>query len=133
MKETPGLCCALQIVSPTATSQVPSMTVTPNVQTKASPRWLRIVTGVLLFPGLWLGAIFTFDQAVPLLRSGALAPVVWLPPTALFAALVASLAVRRASTRLLAPFAVVVLVAYAGAAVWLAVPSQRSVETAGPP
>jgi hypothetical protein len=102
------------------------MTVTPNAPTKASPRWLRVVTGVLLFPGLWLGAVFAFDSAVPLIRSGALAPVVWLPPTALFAALVAWLAVRRASTRLLAPFAVVVLAAYVGTAMWLGMAPMRS-------
>jgi len=108
------------------------MTVTPNVQTKASPRWLRMATGVLLFPGLWLGAIFAFDSAVPLVRTGALGPEAWLPPTALFAAVVAWLAVRRASTRLLAPLGAVALAVYVGTAVWLAVPGplQRSVETA---
>src|SRR5262249_12111123 len=74
---------------------------------KASPRWLRMVTGVLLFPGLWLGAIFAFDSAVPLVRTGALGPGAWLPPTALFAAVVAWLAGRRASTRLLAPLGAV--------------------------
>src|SRR5262245_36329846 len=104
------------------------MTATPNAQTKvrSTPRWLRIMTGVLLFPGLWLGAIFAFDAAVPLVRSGALAPAVWLPPTALFAALVAWLAVRRASTRLLAPFAAITLVAYVVTAVWLAAVLKQS-------
>jgi hypothetical protein len=98
------------------------MTATPNAPKKArpTPRWLRMVTGVLLFPGLSVGAIFAFDSAVPLVRTGALGPEAWLPPTALFAAVVAWLAVRRASTRLLAPFAVVVLATYAGAGVWLA-------------
>jgi hypothetical protein len=90
------------------------MTVTPNVQTKASPRWLRMVTGVLLFPGLWLGAMFAFGSAMPLVSQAML-----LAPATLFAAVVAWLAVRRASTRLLAPFAAVVLAAYVGAAVWL--------------
>ena len=90
------------------------MTLTPTVQTKASPRWLRIVTGVLLFPGLWLGAMFAFGSAMPLVSQAML-----LAPAALFAAVVAWLAVRRASTRLLAPFAAVVLAAYVGAAVWL--------------
>jgi hypothetical protein len=108
------------------------MTVTPNAPTKASPRWLRLVTGVLLFPGLWLGAVFAFDSAVPSVHSGALTPVVWLPPTALFAALVTWLAVRRASTRLLVPFAVVVLAAYAGTAVWLGLAPMQSPKSVAP-
>jgi len=96
------------------------MTATPNAPTKASPRWLRIATGLLLFPGLWFGAISAFGSAAPLVRSGALGPAVWLLSTALFAAVVAWLAVRRSSTRLLAPFAAVTLAAYLGTAVWLA-------------
>jgi len=96
------------------------MTATPNAPTKASPRWLRIATGLLLFPGLWFGAISAFGSAVPLVRSGALGPAVWLLSTALFAAVVAWLAVRRLSTRLLAPFAAVTLAAYVGTAAWLA-------------
>src|SRR5262249_7703393 len=136
-KETPAFVVhhGLPAHTTVPASQASSLTVTPTPPTKASPRWLRMVTGVLLFPGLWLGAIFAFDSAVPQVRSGALAPAVWLPPTALFAALVAWLAVRRASTRLLAPFAVVVLATYAGAA-WLArepTLPPKSVETAEPP
>jgi hypothetical protein len=102
------------------------MAVTSNAQTKASPRWLRVVTGVLLFPGLWLGAMFAFGSAVPLVRSGAVSQAVLLAPAALFAAVVAWLAVRRASTRLLAPFVAVVLAAYVGAAVWLATTLKQS-------
>src|SRR5262249_59946556 len=90
------------------------MTLTPTVQTKASPRWLRIVTGVLLFPGLWLGAMFAFGSAVPLVSQAML-----LAPAALFAARVAWLAGRPASTRLFAPVAAGVLGAHVGAAVWV--------------
>src|SRR5262245_43377112 len=103
------------------------MTATPHAQTKApTPRWLRIMTGLLLFPGLWLGALFAFSPAVPPLQSGALAPAVWLLSSALFAAMVAWLAVRRASTRLLAPFAAIAVVAYVGTAVWLTTASMQS-------
>jgi hypothetical protein len=103
------------------------MTATPHAQTKAPPpRWLRILTGLLLFPGLWLGAIFAFSSAVPPLQSGAMAPAVWLLSSALFAGLVAWLAVRRASIRLLAPFAAIAVVAYVGTAVWLTTASMQS-------
>jgi hypothetical protein len=108
------------------------MTITQIAQTKASPRWLRIVTGVLLFPGLWLGAIFAFGAAVPPVQSGAMAPAVLLLPTALFAAVVAWLAVRRASTRLLAPFAAIAVVAYVGAAVWLTTALNQSEKSSSP-
>ena len=103
------------------------MTATPHAQTKApTPRWLRVLTGLLLFPGLWLGAMFAFSSAAPPLQSGGLALAVWLLSLALFAGLVAWLAVRRASTRLLAPFAAIAVVAYVGTAVWLTTASMRS-------
>ncbi len=112
------------------------MMVMPSAQTEAqqAPRWLRVLTGVLLFPALWFGIILAFDAAVPLARSGALAPVVWLPPTALLAGFGAWFVGRRATARLLAPLVAMVLVAYGGAAVWLVTsartPDSRSVETA---
>jgi len=127
--------CRRHCPTPVANPQVFSMTVMPNAQTKAgqSPRWLRVLTGVLLFPALWLGIAVAFDAAVPLARSGALAPAIWLPPTALLAGFVAWLVIRRATTRRLAPLVAIVLVAYGAAAVWLtALPtrSPRSTQTA---
>ena len=93
------------------------MTVTPNVPTNAwqAPRWLRVLTGCLLFLALWVAIVLVFGT--PLVRS-ALTPALWLSASALPAGLAAWLMVRRASARLLAPLAVIVLIG--GFAVWLA-------------
>jgi len=115
------------------------MTVTPNAPTNAgqAPRWLRLVTGCLLFLALWAMFVLVFDATVPLARSGALAPALWLSASALPASLAAWLMVRRASARLLAPFAVIVLVGIGGFAVWLAagqmLPLREAKSGAAPP
>jgi hypothetical protein len=107
------------------------MTVTPNAPTNArqAPRWLKLVTGCLLFLALWVAFVLAFDATVPLARSGTLAPVWWVPPTALLAGVAAWLIVRRASARRLAPLAVIVLVGIGGIAVWLAAGPQRELQS----
>jgi hypothetical protein len=103
------------------------MTVTPNAPTNAgqAPRWLRAVTGGLLFLALWVAIVLAFGATVPLVRAGALAPAVWLSASALLAGVAAWLIVRRASARLLAPLAVLVLVGIGGFGVWLAAAPMR--------
>src|SRR5262245_29450807 len=103
------------------------MTVTPNAPTNAghAPRWLKAVTGCLLFLALWVAVVLVFSATVPLMRAGALAPALWLSASALPAALATWLIVRRASLRLLAPLAVIVLVGFGGAAVWLTAAPMR--------
>ena len=92
------------------------MTVMPNAPTNATqaPRWLRVATGCLLFLALWVAFVLAFGSTMPLARSGALAPALWLSASALPASLAAWLMVRRASARLLAPLAVIVLVGIGG-------------------
>jgi hypothetical protein len=103
----------------------------PNAPTTArqAPRWLKLVTGCLLFLALWVAFVLAFGAAVPLARSGALAAVWWLPPTALLAGVAAWLMVRRASARLLAPLAVIVLVGIGGIAVWLTAAPLRELQS----
>ena len=103
------------------------MTVTPNAPTNAweAPRWLRVVTGCLLFLVLWVGFVLVFGTTVSLARSGALPFMWWGPSMALPAGVAAWLMVRRASTRLLAPLAVIVLVGFGGVAVWLTAAPMR--------
>jgi hypothetical protein len=92
------------------------MTVTPNAPTNAgqAPRWLRLVTGCLLFLALWVMFVLVF------VRSGALNPALFMSASALLAGLAAWRMVRRASARLLAPLAVIVLVGIGVVAAWLA-------------
>jgi hypothetical protein len=92
------------------------MTVTPNAPTNAgqAPRWLRLVTGCLLFLALWVMFVLVF------VRSGALNPALFVSASALLAGLAAWRMVRRASARLLAPLAVFVLVGIGVVAAWLA-------------
>ncbi len=103
------------------------MTVTPNAPTNArqAPRWLKVVTGGLLFLALWVAIVLVLGATVPLLRAGALAPALWLSASALLAGVAAWLIVRRASARLLAPLAVIVLVGIGGFGVWLAAGPMR--------
>jgi hypothetical protein len=88
------------------------------------------VTGCLLFLALWVMFVLVFDATVPLVRPGALAPALWLSTSALPAGLAAWLMVRRASARLLAPLAVIVLVGLGGFAVWLAAGQMRPLREA---
>jgi len=92
------------------------MTITPNAPTNArqAPRWLRVVSGCLLFLALWAGFVLVLE------RSGALNPALFVSASALPAGVAAWLIVRRASARVLAPLAVIVLVGVGGFAVWLA-------------
>jgi hypothetical protein len=92
------------------------MTVTPNTPTNAqpAPRWLKVVTGCLLFLVLWGGFVLVFE------RAGVLNPALFVAASALAAGFIARLVVRRASTRLLAPLAVIVLIGIGGFAAWLA-------------
>jgi hypothetical protein len=103
------------------------MTVTPNAPTNAgqAPRWLRVVTGGLLFLVLWVALVLVLFATVPLVRAGALAPALFLSASALPAGVAAWLMVRRASARLLAPLAVIVLVGIGGFGVWLAAAPMR--------
>jgi len=103
------------------------MTVTPNAPTNArqAPRWLRVVTGCLLFLALWAAFVLAFGTTVSLARSGALPFMWWGPSMALPAGVAAWLMVRRASARLLAPLAVIVLVGIGGVAVWLTAAPMR--------
>jgi hypothetical protein len=71
-----------------------------------------------------------FGATVPLVRAGALAPASWLSATALLAGVAAWLIVRRASARLLAPLAVIVLVGIGGFAVWLTTGPMRPLREA---
>jgi hypothetical protein len=71
-----------------------------------------------------------FGATVPLVRAGALAPAFWLSATALLAGVAAWLIVRRASARLLAPLAVIVLVGIGGFAVWLTTGPMRPLREA---
>src|SRR5262249_33104226 len=98
------------------------MMATSNAPTNAgqAPRWLRGVTGCLLFPALWAAFVLAFGSTVTLARSGALPFEWWGPAMALPAGLAAWLMVRRTSARLLVPLAVIVLVGLGGFAVWLA-------------
>jgi hypothetical protein len=100
------------------------MMATSNAATNAgpAPRWLRVVTGCLLFLALWVAFVLVFGATVTRARSGALPFEWWGPSMALPAGLAAWLMVRRASARLLAPLAVIVLVGFGlgGAAVWMA-------------
>ena len=98
------------------------MMATSNAPTNAgsAPRWLRVVTGCLLFLALWAAFVLAFGSTVTLARSGALPFEWWGPAMALPAGLAAWLMVRRASARLLASLAVIVLVGLGGFAVWLA-------------
>jgi hypothetical protein len=108
------------------------MTVTPNAPTNAGPApcWLRVVIGCLLFLALWVAIVLVFGATVPLVRAGALAPAFWLSATALLAGVAAWLIVRRASARLLAPLAVIVLVGIGGFAVWLTTGPMRPLREA---
>src|SRR5215471_3457157 len=112
MKETPGASQPASVL----------MTVTSNAPTNTgpAPRWLRGVTGCLLFLALWVAFVLVFGATVTRARSGALPFEWWGPSMALPAGLAAWLMVRRASARLLAPLAVIVLVGLGGFAVWLA-------------
>jgi hypothetical protein len=102
------------------------MTITPNAPTNAqqAPRWLRVVSGCLLFLALWAGFVLVLE------RSGALNPALFVSASALPAGLAAWLVVRRASARLLAPLAVIVLVGIGGVAVWLAAGQMLSLREA---
>src|SRR5262245_39576964 len=97
------------------------MTITPNAPTDAgqAPRWLRVVTGCLLFLALWVAFVLVFGTTVPRAHSRALPLEWWGPSMALPAGIAAWLMVRRASARLLAPLAVIVLVGLGGFALWL--------------
>jgi hypothetical protein len=96
------------------------MTVTPNTPTNSrpAPRWLKVVTGCLLFLALWGAFVLVFGEMVP--RPGVLTPAQLQSWLALPAGFTAWLMVRLVSARLLAPLAVIVLVGLGGFAVWLA-------------